>query len=100
MSDHAYGFDTLQIHAGQAPDKETGARAVPIYQTTSFVYEDAQDAADRFALKAPGYIYSRINNPTVDVLEKRLAALEDGVGAVAFASGMAAILAAVQGIAS
>jgi len=85
------GFDTLSLHAGQRPDAETGARAVPIYQTVSFVFEDSDTAASRFELARSGYVYSRISNPTVAVLEERLAALERGVGAVATASGMAAI---------
>jgi O-acetylhomoserine (thiol)-lyase len=96
MSSSEWGFDTLQIHAGQTPDSATGSRAVPIYQTTSYVYESAEDAAALFALQKPGYIYTRINNPTVAVLEDRLTALEKGAGAMAFASGMAAITAAVQ----
>lgn len=90
-----YGFDTLQAHAGQKPDPTTAACAVPIYQTASFALESVQYAAELFNHEREGNIYSRINNPTVDVLEKRLAALEGGVGAVAFASGMAAITAAV-----
>jgi O-acetylhomoserine (thiol)-lyase len=100
MSDKEWGFDTLQIHAGQTPDSATGARAVPIYQTTSYVYESAEDAAALFALEKPGFIYTRINNPTVAVLEDRLTALEQGAGALAFASGMAAITAAVQCVCS
>lgn len=100
MSEGKRRFDTLQIHAGQTPDQDTGARAVPIYQTTSYVYESSDHAASLFALETPGYIYSRINNPTVDVLEKRLAALENGVGSVCFASGMAAITGAVLTLAS
>lgn len=90
------GFETLQLHAGQTPDSQTGSRAVPIYQTTSYVYPSAEDAAAVFTGAQPGFVYSRIDNPTVDVLEKRIAALEDGVAAVAFASGMAAISAAVM----
>ncbi|MFO1145614.1 MAG: O-acetylhomoserine aminocarboxypropyltransferase [Rhodospirillales bacterium] len=84
-------FETLGLHAGQQPDPATGARAVPIYQTTSFVFEDTQQAADLFDLARPGYIYSRIANPTTSVLEERLAALEGGVGAVCTASGQAAL---------
>lgn len=91
MSERELGFDTLQVHAGQQPDPATKARAVPIYQTTSFVFDDTRDAEDLFALKKPGNIYSRIMNPTVDVFEKRIAALEGGSAAVAVASGMAAI---------
>lgn len=84
-------FETLGLHAGQQPDPATGARAVPIYHTTSFVFEDTQQAADLFDLARPGYIYSRIANPTTAVLEERLAALEGGVGAVCTASGQAAL---------
>ena len=83
--------ETLALHAGQEPDPTTGARAVPIYQTSSYVFEDTQHAADLFALKVPGNIYSRIGNPTLAVLEDRLTALEGGVGAVALASGQAAV---------
>ena len=82
---------TDSIHAGQEPDPATGARAPPIYQTTSYVFDDAEDAASQFALEKPGYIYSRLMNPTVETLQERLAALENGVGAVATASGMAAL---------
>jgi O-acetylhomoserine (thiol)-lyase len=85
-------IDTLALHAGQEnPDPATGARAVPIYQTTSYVFKDTNHAADLFALKAFGNIYTRIMNPTTDVFEKRVAALEGGTGALAVASGMAAI---------
>jgi O-acetylhomoserine (thiol)-lyase len=84
-------FDTLSLHAGQRPDPATGARAVPIYQTTSYVFRDSEHAASLFNLEEPGYIYSRIMNPTVAVLEERLAALEGGVGAVCTASGQAAL---------
>lgn len=93
-----YGFDTLMVHAGQRPDPATGACAVPIYQTSSYVFDDAQAASDIFALERAGYIYSRIDNPTVDVFEKRIAALERGVGAVALSSGMAAITYALLNI--
>ena len=85
------GFDTLSLHAGQVPDPVHGARAVPLYQTTSYVFQDADHAAALFNLERPGHIYSRISNPTVAVLEERLAALEGGVGAVCTASGMAAM---------
>ena len=85
------GFDTLSLHAGQTPDAETGSRATPIYQTTSYVFQDSDVAASLFNLGRSGHVYSRISNPTVAVLEERLAALEDGVGALATASGMAAI---------
>jgi O-acetylhomoserine (thiol)-lyase len=91
--------ETLALHAGQQPDPATGARAVPIYQTTSYVFEDTQHAADLFALQVPGHIYSRIMNPTNAVLEERLAALEGGIGALAVASGMTAIAYAVLNIA-
>jgi O-acetylhomoserine (thiol)-lyase len=84
-------FDTLSLHAGQQPDPATGARAVPIYQTTSYVFEGVEQAAELFNLERPGHIYTRISNPTVAVLEERLAALEGGVGAVATASGQAAL---------
>jgi len=84
-------FDTLSLHAGQRPDPTTGARAVPIYQSTSFVFPDTDHAAALFNLERPGHIYSRISNPTVAVLEERIAALEGGVGAVATASGQAAL---------
>jgi O-acetylhomoserine (thiol)-lyase len=85
------GFETLSLHAGQHPDPVTGARAVPIYQTTSYVFQDADHAAALFNLERAGHIYTRISNPTIAVLEERLAALEVGVGAVATASGMAAM---------
>src|SRR5213079_3628676 len=83
-------FDTLSLHAGQRPDPATGARAVPIYQTTSFVFRSTDHAAALFNLEEPGFLYSRIANPTVAVLEERLAGLEAGVGAICTASGMAA----------
>ncbi|MEV5260547.1 bifunctional o-acetylhomoserine/o-acetylserine sulfhydrylase [Streptomyces anulatus] len=88
--DAAWSFETKQIHSGAAPDPTTGARAVPIYQSTSFVFRDTQHAADVFSLAEPGNIYTRIHNPTQDVLEQRIAALEGGVAAVALASGQAA----------
>ena len=87
---HEFGFDTRAIHAGQRPDPYTGARAMPIYQTTSFVFEDAESAAAYFNLQEYGNIYSRIMNPTVAAFEERVASLEGGAGAVAFASGLAA----------
>ena len=87
------GFDTLQVHAGQVADSLTGSRAVPIYQTTAYVFSDAADAAAQFALEKPGSLYTRLGNPTTAVLEARMAALENGVGSVCFASGMAAITA-------
>jgi O-acetylhomoserine (thiol)-lyase len=84
------GFDTLALHAGQQADPTTGARAVPIYASTSFVFKDSQHAANLFDLQEAGFIYTRVNNPTNDVLEQRIAALEGGVGALALASGQAA----------
>ncbi|MFD1647051.1 O-acetylhomoserine aminocarboxypropyltransferase/cysteine synthase family protein [Haloarchaeobius litoreus] len=84
-------FATHSLHAGQEPDPTTGARAPPIYQTTSYVFDDADDAAAQFALEKPGHIYSRLMNPTVSTLQERIAALEGGVGAVATASGMGAL---------
>ncbi|EPJ8754335.1 MAG: bifunctional O-acetylhomoserine aminocarboxypropyltransferase/cysteine synthase [Pseudomonas putida] len=92
-------LETLAIHAGFSPDPTTKAVAVPIYQTTSFAFDDTQHGADLFDLKVAGNIYSRIMNPTNDVLEKRMAALEGGVGALAVASGMAAITYAIQTVA-
>jgi len=88
-------FDTLALHAGQQPDPTTGARAVPIYQTTSFVFDSTEHAAGLFNLERAGHIYSRISNPTVAVFEERIAALEGGVGAVATASGQAALFLAI-----
>jgi O-acetylhomoserine (thiol)-lyase len=90
MSDHSFQPETLAIHAGQIPDRETGARALPIYQTTSFVFDSADHAADLFNLATFGNVYSRLSNPTVAALEERVAALEGGRAAVASASGMAA----------
>ncbi len=92
MEDRHWGFRTRAVHAGNRPDAATGARAVPIYQTTSFVFEDAADAADLFALQKYGNIYSRIANPTVAAFEERMASLEGGIGAVATSSGQAAEL--------
>ncbi len=89
------GLGTLALHAGQQPDPATTARAVPIYATSSYVFRDAQNAADLFGLREFGNIYSRLMNPTNDVVEKRLAALDGGIGALAFASGQAAITAAI-----
>lgn len=89
-------FDTLALHAGQQPDPTTGARAVPIYQTTSFVFNSTEHAAGLFNLERAGHIYSRISNPTVAVFEERMAALEGGVGAVATASGQAALFLAIS----
>ena len=98
MSERKFGFSTLQVHGGQKPDSATGSRAVPIYQTTSYCFESVEHGADLFALKTDGHIYSRISNPTVAVFEERMALLEGGVGAVAFASGMGAINAAILNI--
>jgi O-acetylhomoserine (thiol)-lyase len=98
--DHEYGFDTRAVHAGQRPDPETGSRAMPIYATTAFVFEDVQEAADLFSLQNFGNIYSRISNPTNAAFEERVAALEGGLGALATASGMAAQLVAVLTLAS
>ena len=101
MQNNKYRFETLAIHAGQEqPDPATGARAVPIYMTTSYVFENSAQAAARFDLKEGGDIYTRLSNPTTDVLEKRVAALEGGVAALAVASGSAAITYAVQNIAT
>jgi len=99
MKDKQLRFDTLAIHGGQTPDPATGARAVPIYQTTSYVFRNSQHAADLFALKEFGNIYTRIMNPTTDVFEQRVAALEGGVGALAVASGQAATTMAITNIA-
>ena len=93
--DRAFGFETRQLHAGQRPDPNTGARAVPIFQTTSYVFEDPESAAAYFNLQEYGNTYSRIMNPTVAVFEERVANLEGGAGAVAFASGIAAQAAAL-----
>ncbi|NIJ13603.1 O-acetylhomoserine (thiol)-lyase [Saccharomonospora amisosensis] len=90
MSERDWGFRTRALHAGGTPDPETGARAVPIYQTTSFVFDDAADAANLFALQKYGNIYSRIGNPTVAAFEERMASLEGGIGGVATGSGQAA----------
>ncbi len=90
---------TLSLHAGQSPDPVTGARAVPIYQSTSYVFKSAEHAANLFSLKEFGNIYTRLMNPTTDVLEKRIAAIDGGTGALACSSGMAAIFLAVTNIA-
>jgi O-acetylhomoserine (thiol)-lyase len=92
VEDHKWGFRTRAVHAGNRPDSATGARAVPIYQTTSFVFEDVADAADLFALQKYGNIYTRIANPTVAAFEERMASLEGGIGGVATSSGQAAEL--------
>ncbi|MFD9101629.1 bifunctional o-acetylhomoserine/o-acetylserine sulfhydrylase [Streptomyces virginiae] len=96
----AWSFETRQLHAGTTPDPATGARAVPIYQTTSFVFRDTQHAADLFSLAEPGNIYTRIHNPTQDAFEQRVAALEGGGAAVALASGQAAETLAILNLAS
>ncbi|MBN8236157.1 O-acetylhomoserine aminocarboxypropyltransferase/cysteine synthase [Halobacillus kuroshimensis] len=98
-SNHVYGDETQLLHGGQEADPATGSRAVPIYQTTSYVFNDTDHAQNLFALAEPGNIYSRITNPTVDVFEQRVALLEDGAAAVATASGMAAITMAVLNVA-
>ena len=95
-----YKFETLQLHVGQEePDPATDARAVPIYQTTSYVFQNSAHAAARFGLKEAGNIYGRLTNSTQEVLEKRIAALEGGVAALALASGAAAITYAIQALA-
>ncbi len=99
MENKEYGFDTLQVHAGHKPDSETNARAVPIYQTTSYVFDSTEHAANLFGLKEFGNIYTRIMNPTTAALEERIAALEGGAAALATSSGSAAITYAVMNIA-
>ncbi len=99
MNEKTLRFETLQEHAGYSADPTTGSMAVPIYQTTAYRYPTAEDARAEMALERPGYIYSRLGNPTVEILEKRLTALENGVGTVCFASGMAAVIAAIQNLA-
>jgi|GEM_PF-4015648 len=92
-------FETKQLHVGQEqPDPVTDSRAVPIYQITSYVFHSSQHAADRFGLRAPGHIYARLTNPTQSVFEKRLAALEGGVGALGVASSAAAVTSALQNL--
>ena len=99
-SNRSYGFETLSLHAGQeTADSATGARAVPIYQTTSYVFDSPEHAANLFALKQFGNIYTRIMNPTQDAFERRIAALEGGVGALATSSGQAAETLAILNIA-
>jgi O-acetylhomoserine (thiol)-lyase len=99
MSKNNWKFDTLQVHAGQVSDPTTGSRAVPIYQTTSYVFKDTDHAAKLFSLEESGNIYTRMMNPTTDVLEKRIAALEGGAAAIATASGSAAVTYAILNIA-
>src|SRR3954463_6172803 len=91
--------ETIALHGGQSPDPTTNSRAVPIYQTTSYVFDDTEHAADLFALKVPGNIYTRIMNPTWDVLEQRLAQLEGGIAAVVTASGQSAVTYSVLNVA-
>ena len=86
MTPKNYRFETLQVHAGQQPDPVTGSRALPIYQTTSYVFDSAEQGAARFALREEGNIYTRLSNPTTSVLEERMAALEGGTAAVAAAT--------------
>lgn len=100
MGEKSYRLETLNIHGGLKKDSETGVRAVPIYQSNAYLFENTDHAANLFALKEEGYIYTRIHNPTVTVLEERVAALEGGVGALAVASGMAAITLAILNIAN
>jgi O-acetylhomoserine (thiol)-lyase len=100
VRDQQYGFDTLAIHAGQRPDQETGARAMPIYASTSFVFDDAQQAADLFSLQTFGNIYSRVSNPTNAAFEERMAALEGGLGALAASSGSSAQLVGLLALAT
>ena len=96
MDPKTYKFDTLSLHAGYQPDKNNGSRQVPIYQTTSYLFDDVDHAAALFNLERGGHIYSRISNPTVGVLEERVAALEGGTAAIATSSGMAAIFLAIM----
>src|SRR3984957_17199774 len=95
-----WSFETKQVHAGQSPDPATNARALPIYQTTSYVFDDTTHAAALFGLEVPGNIYTRIGNPTTDVVEQRIAALEGGVAALFLSSGQAAETLAILNIAS
>src|SRR5271157_6527423 len=98
-NDRQYGFATRQLHAGYSPDPTTGSRAVPLYQTTSYQFKSTEHAANLFALKELGNVYTRIMNPTTDVLEQRLAAIEGGVAALAVASGQAASAFSLQNLA-
>src|SRR6476646_9079192 len=99
MSNTTWSFETRQVHVGQEPDAATGARALPIYQTTSYVFKDTEHAANLFALKEFGNIYTRIMNPTQDAVEQRIASLEGGVGALLVASGQAAETLAILNVA-
>src|SRR6476469_9265590 len=98
MSNQSLKFETLQLHAGQSIDPTTGSRAVPLYQTTSYAFKNSEHGANLFALKEFGNIYTRIMNPTTDVFEQRIAALEGGVAALAVASGQAAQFIALNNI--
>ncbi len=100
MSEHNFSFETLALHAGQSPDPATQSRAVPLHRTSSYVFKNAEHAANLFALKEPGYIYSRLGNPTQEVLEQRMTALEHGAAGLALASGTAAIYYAIINICS
>src|ERR1700691_5179777 len=95
MNDHSFGFRTRALHAGAPPDPTTGARALRLYMSTSFVFDSTEHAAELFALRTYGNIYSRIGNPTVAAFEERIADLEGGLGAVAAAGGLAAQLCAI-----
>ena len=97
--ENTYHLNTLALHAGQEPDPTTGSRATPIHQTTSYCFRDTQHAADLFALKEMGWIYTRLMNPTTDVFEQRLAALDGGIGALALSSGQQAITVALLNLA-
>jgi O-acetylhomoserine (thiol)-lyase len=99
QSEENYGLETLLLHGGQEPDPVTGSRAVPLYQTSSYVFKDTEHARRLFALEEPGNIYTRIMNPTTDVFEKRMALLEGGIGALATSSGMSAITTTILNIA-
>src|ERR1700704_6887500 len=98
QNDHAYGFSSRTLHAGHRPDSATGARAVPIYQTTSYVFDNTEHAAALFNLQQFGNIYTRIMNPTTGVFEERMAALEGGVAGLATASGQAAQFLAISSL--
>lgn len=100
MTKETWGFNTRQIHAGYSPDQETGSPVPPLYQTNGYVFHNSQQAADRFALKEQGPIYTRLNNPTNDVFEARVNSLEGGVGALATSSGAAALALTILTIAS
>ena len=98
MATQQFKFETLQLHAGQEVDKTTHSRALPIYQTSSYVFDDAQEGADLFGLRKFGNIYTRLQNPTTDVFEKRIAALEGGVSGLATSSGQSAQFIALNNI--